>query len=197
MTINLKKNQTISLEKTAGSILTKITMGLGWDPVKKSGGFLSNLFSGGDSIDLDASCLVLDSNKDPIDIVWFQQLKSKDGSITHSGDNRTGEGSGDDESIFVDLTALPSAAKYLAFTVNSFTGQNFEQVENAYCRIVNGSNNAELARFNLKEKGRHTGVLMAYMVRTGSDWSLTSVGTVANGRTVKDLVADAKRGIDV
>lgn len=197
MAITLNKNQTISLEKTAGSSLTKITMGLGWDPVKKGGGFLTKLFSGGgdESIDLDASCLVLDSNKDPIDVVWFQQLKSKDGSITHSGDNRTGEGSGDDESIFVDLNALPSAAKYLAFTVNSFTGQNFEQVENAYCRIVNGSNNNELARFNLSEKGRHTGVLMAYMVRNGRDWNLTSVGTVANGRTVKDLVADAKRGI--
>jgi tellurium resistance protein TerZ len=196
MAITLSKNQTISLEKTAGSSLTKITMGLGWDPVKKSGGFLSKLLSGGDeSIDLDASCLVLDSNKDPIDVVWFQQLKSKDGSIKHSGDNRTGEGEGDDESIFVDLKALPSSAKYLAFTVNSFTGQNFEQVANAYCRIVNGSNNSELARFNLSEKGRHTGVLMAYMVRNGSDWNLTSVGSVANGRTVKDLVADAKRGI--
>lgn len=194
MAITLSKNQTISLEKTAGSTLTKVSMGLGWDPVKK-GGFLGKLLGGGGDVDLDASCLILDADKTALDVVWFQQLKSKDGSIKHSGDNRTGEGAGDDETIYVDLTALPAAAKYLVFTVNSFTGQTFDQVENAYCRLVNSSNNAELARFNLAEKGRHTGVLMAYMTRNGSDWNLTTLGIVASGRSVADLANDAKRVI--
>jgi tellurium resistance protein TerZ len=71
-----------------------------------------------------------------VDIVWFRQLQSKDGSIKHSGDNRTGAGEGDDEQIIVDLSRIPANVKSLVFTVNSFTGQNFSQVENAYCRIV-------------------------------------------------------------
>ncbi len=192
MALTLSKNQKISLEKTSGSTLTKVTMGLGWDPVK-SGGFLGKLLGGGGAIDLDASCLMFDANKNPIDVVWFRQLKSKDGSINHSGDNRTGEGDGDDETISVDLTRLPSSVKYLMFTVNSFTGQTFDKVENAYCRLINGSNNSEIARFNLSEKGRHTGVLMAYLTRNGSDWDLTAVGAVASGMTVENLISDAKR----
>lgn len=194
MTISLSKKQTISLEKTAGSALTKISMGIGWDPVKSTG-FLGKLLGGSDSIDLDASCLMLDSSKNEVDTVWFRQLKSKDGSIQHSGDNRTGEGDGDDETIHVDLGRVPASVKYLMFTVNSFTGQTFDKVENAYCRLLNASNNAELARFNLSEKGRHTGVLMAYLTRNGSDWDLTAVGTVASGSTVKNLTSDAQRVI--
>ncbi len=194
MTISLSKKQTISLEKTAGSALTKITMGIGWDPVKATG-FFGKMLGGGGEIDLDASCLMLDENKNSVDVVWFRQLESKDGSIKHSGDNRTGEGDGDDESIYVDLTRVPSSVKYLMFTVNSFTGQTFDKVENAYCRLLNASNNTELAKFNLSEKGRHTGVLMAYLTRNGSDWNLTAVGQVASGSTVKDLGSDAKRVI--
>lgn len=193
MTLSLVKKQTISLEKTAGSALTKVSMGVGWDPVKS--GFFGKLLGAGDAIDLDASCLMLDSDKNPVDTVWFRQLKSKDGSIQHSGDNRTGEGDGDDETIHVDLSRVPSSVKFLMFTVNSFTGQTFDKVENAYCRLLNGSNKAELARFNLSEKGRHTGVLLAYLTRNGSDWNLTAVGTVASGSTVQNLTSDAKRVI--
>lgn len=192
MAITLSKNQSISLEKTAGSHLTKVNMGLGWDPVKKTG-FLSKLLGGGAEIDLDASCLVLDASKNLLDMVWFRQLASQEGSVRHSGDNRSGEGSGDDEVISVDLGALPSTAQYLVFTVNSFTGQTFDQVENAYCRLINPSQNSELARFNLSEKGAHTGVVMAYLVRSAEDWTLTAVGAAASGRSVEDLVADAKR----
>ena len=110
-------------------------MGLGWDPVQKakaSGGFLSRVFGGGDSgsdsIDLDASCILMDANKAAIDVVWFRQLQSKDGSIKHSGDNLTGEGDGDDETIHVNLERLPAAVKYLAFTVNSFRGQTCDEI---------------------------------------------------------------------
>ena len=80
MAISLSKNQTISLEKEAGAGLKKIRMGLGWDPVKPSG-FFAKLLSSDTAIDLDASCILLDSAKQPLDLVWFRQLKSKDGSI--------------------------------------------------------------------------------------------------------------------
>ena len=194
MAISLSKNQTISLEKEAGTGLKKIRMGLGWDPVKPSG-FFAKLLNSDTAIDLDASCILLDSSKQPLDLVWFRQLKSNDGSIVHSGDNRTGEGDGDDESILVNLEQLPAGVKHLVFTVNSFTGQNFESVENAYCRIVDELTGKELARFNLSDKGRHTGVVMAYLSRTSAGWDLTAVGTVANGRTAQDLSSEAAQAV--
>lgn len=185
MAITLSKNQSISLEKTAGNGLTAISLGLGWDPVKA--GLLGRLMGSGGAIDLDASCILVDADLQPVDVVWFRQLASKDGSIIHSGDNRTGEGDGDDETIHVDLGRLPATVKHLIFTVNSFTGQNFEKVENAYCRILDRSANKELARFNLSEKGAHTGIVMGSLSRESSGWDFKAIGQVTNGRTVDDL----------
>ncbi|MFJ2462826.1 TerD family protein [Pseudomonas sp. NPDC087615] len=186
MALTLSKKQSISLEKTAGTALTSVSLGLGWDPVKA--GFLGKLMGNGGEIDLDASCILLDASLQPIDLVWFRQLKSQDGSIQHSGDNRTGEGAGDDETIQVDLQRLPAVVQHLVFTVNSFTGQNFEKVENAYCRIVNASNKNELARFNLSERGAHTGIVMASLSRDSDGWKFTAIGQTTNGRTADDLV---------
>ena len=107
MGITLEKKQTISLEKESGSKLRKVSMGLGWDAAK-GGGLLVALFGGGASIDLDASCLLMDEAKNPVDAVWFGQLQSSERSVQHSGDNRTGDGDGDDETIYVDLLALPA-----------------------------------------------------------------------------------------
>jgi tellurium resistance protein TerZ len=189
MGITLEKKQTISLAKQSGSTLTKVSMGLGWDAAKTGGGLLGAFFGGGggNSIDLDASCILMDANKRPLDVVWFGQLDSKDGSICHSGDNRTGDGDGDDETINVDLQALPANVKYLVFTVNSFNGQNFSKVANAYCRVVDNATGKELARYNLSEQGNHTGMIMAYLTRNGNDWNMTAVGEKANGRTVREL----------
>ena len=193
MALTLSKNQSISLEKTAGGGLTSISLGLGWDPVKA--GFLGKLMGNGGEIDLDASCILLDSNLKSIDLVWFRQLKSQDGSIKHSGDNRTGDGNGDDETIHVDLQRLPASVKYLVFTVNSFTGQTFEKVENAYCRIVNAGNKSELARFNLSERGGHTGIVMASLARESGGWEFKAIGKVTNGRTADDLVSLAVQAV--
>ncbi|MBB3104228.1 TerD family protein [Azomonas macrocytogenes] len=194
MAISLAKNQTISLEKTAGGGLQQVRMGLGWDPVKAKG-FLGRLLGGNGEVDLDASCIVLDGEKKPLEMVWFRQLESGDGFIRHSGDNRTGEGAGDDETIQVDLQHLPAAATYLVFTVNSFTGQSFESVANAYCRLIDQPSGNELARFDLAEKGGHTGVIMAYLSRSGGSWDFTAVGTATNGRTVEDLIGAAAQAV--
>lgn len=186
MALTLAKNQSISLEKTAGGGLSKITLGLGWDPEKT--GFFGKLMGNSGDIDLDASCILFDEGFKPVDLVWFRQLKSRDGSIQHSGDNRTGEGDGDDESIAVDLGRLPATVKHLVFTVNSFTGQTFQKVENAYCRIVDSGANKELARFNLSEKGGHTGIVMASLTRGPAGWDFKAIGKTTNGRTADDLV---------
>ena len=186
MSVNLTKGQKISLDKEAGGSLSKITMGLGWDAVK-SKGFLG--FGGkSETIDLDASCVMFDEGNRSTDVIWFRQLKSRDGSINHTGDNRTGAGDGDDEQINVDLNAVPANVKSLVFTVNSFTGQNFSQVENAYCRIVNAGNGQEVARFNLSVQGAHTAQIMAKLYRHNGEWKMHALGENGSGRTFDDLI---------
>jgi tellurium resistance protein TerZ len=160
-------------------------MGLGWDAVKKKG-----LFGGlkSQSIDLDASCLLFDGQGQLVDQVWFQQLRSVDGAVVHTGDNRTGAGDGDDESILVDLSQVPAQVASLVFVVNSFTGQDFTQIENAYCRVVDETTAGEVARYALSGSGRHNAQVMAKLTRDGQGWAMTAIGAVANGRTFHDLL---------
>ena len=184
MSVSLTKGQTVSLRKEGGT-LRHVRMGLGWDAAAKKG-----LFGGrrAQSIDLDASALLFDASGRLVDQVWFRQLRSKDGSVQHTGDNVTGAGEGDDEVIRVDLTAVPPAVRTLVFTVNSFTGQDFSQIENAFCRLVDESTGAEIARYDLSGSGSHTAQLMAKLVRDGGGWSMTAIGATASGRTFIDLL---------
>jgi tellurium resistance protein TerZ len=186
MGISLVKGQKISLEKSSGGSLTKVIMGLGWDAKKKKG--LFGFGSREQSIDLDASCVLFDENKSMLDAVWFRQLKSKDGSIVHKGDNRTGDGDGDDEQIIVDLTKVPAQAKSIMFVVNSFTGQDFSEIENSFCRIVNHENNDEIARYNLSSHGNHTAMLMAKVYRHNGEWKMHALGENCSGKTFQDLL---------
>jgi tellurium resistance protein TerZ len=184
--ISLKKDQTVSLKKQA-SFLNNLHFGLGWDPVKKKG-FWRSLFSS-DSIDLDASCLMLDENGRKIDVVWFAQLKSKCRGVKHCGDNLTGAGDGDDEVILVDLAKIPTEVEYLVFTVNSFRGQTFNNVENAFCRVLN-QNNEELVRYELTEQGKHTGIVIATLKRNNGNWDFTAQGYPCTGRTINNMYHD-------
>lgn len=186
MSISLDKGQRISLDKlNNGVALTHVFMGLGWDAA--SGGFLG---FGGGSIDLDASCLMFDENKNLIDTVWFRHLKSNDGSVVHSGDNLTGAGDGDDEVISVDLTKLPANVKILIFTINSYQGQTFKKVKNASARLVDKTTNKELAIYNLSgaDGGDHTGMVMVKLYLRDSEWRIQAIGNPADGQTVKDIV---------
>ena len=185
--VSLQKGQTVRLEKSGGGALTRVTMGLGWD-VKKAKGFFGFGGGGGGDIDLDASCLLFDASKKMVDQVWFRQLTSADGSIVHSGDNLTGAGDGDDEMIHVDLTRLPATVTALVFTVNSFRGDTFDRIENAYCRLVDATNKGELARFDLSGAGSHTGQVMAQLTRAGGDWSMKALGVQTSGRTFHDMM---------
>src|SRR5919205_1208792 len=185
MSVSLSKGQTVSLTKREGGTLTRVRMGLGWDAVKKKG-----LFGGmkSQSIDLDASALLFDASGNLVDQVWFRQLRSKDGAVQHTGDNLTGAGEGDDESIRVDLAALPSSVASIVFTVNSFTGQDFSQIENAFCRLVDETTENEIARYELSGSGRHNAQIMAKVARDGAGWSMTALGVAASGRTFHDLL---------
>lgn len=147
MGISLAKGQNVSLSNINPS-LSKIIVGLGWE---------SRLSSGVD-FDLDASVfMVSPTGKVPNDsyFIFYNQLVSPEGSVTHTGDNLTGDGDGDDEQIIVDLTKVPSNIKSLFFTVTIHDAearrQNFGQVSNAFVRIVNEETNEELLRFDLTE----------------------------------------------
>jgi tellurium resistance protein TerZ len=180
MGVKLDKGHKLTLKKENGGQLTSITLGLGWDVA--SGGFF-----GGGSIDLDASCVLLDGSKKKVDVAWFAQLKSRDGSVVHTGDNRTGAGEGDDEQIKVDLTKVPASVQYLVFTVNSYQGQTFDRVKNAFVRIVD-NDGKELCRYDLAAKGSHTGIIMGKLYRHNGEWKFHAVGEPASGRTVEAIM---------
>ena len=190
MAINLQKGQKISLSKESGSALSQVVMGLGWDAKQAPVGKLKGFFGGGktEAIDLDASCVLFDHQNKVVDIIYFGQLKSRDGSILHTGDNRSGEGEGDDEQIKVDLSKVPENVKSLVFTVNSFSGETFDQIENAYCRVVDSSNNAEIARYTLSSQGSHTALIMAKLYRHNGEWKMHAVGENGVGRTIDALL---------
>ncbi|MCI9887891.1 TerD family protein [Micrococcales bacterium 31B] len=187
MSINLQKNSTINLAKSDGSALSAVRMGLGWDAVKKKG-FLAALTGGGGDIDLDASAILM-RNTGEAEVIYFGNLNSRDGSIRHTGDNLTGAGDGDDESILVDLTRVEASVTHMYFVVSSFRGQNFSQVQNAFVRVLDCSGReTEIARFMLTEQGDHTGLIMAGLKRTPSGWTFTAIGQPAFARVPMEMV---------
>ena len=170
-TVNLTKGQRVSLRKDGGVALTQIRMGLGWDPIKK--GMFGNRTP---DVDLDASA-VLFAEHQPVDTCYYGQLASKDGSIRHQGDNLTGEGDGDDEVINVDLTRIPAYVTTVIFIVTSYRGHTFDQLSNAFCRLVDATTGAELARYTLQGAGlRCTGMVMAKFMRVGPEWKMQAIG---------------------
>jgi tellurium resistance protein TerZ len=184
VTVNLSKGQAISLEKSDGGTLAAVRMGLGWKAAPRRG-----LFKRAKEIDLDASA-VLFADKQPVDVVFFRHLVSDDGSVTHTGDNLVGGAGqgGDDEAIMVDLQQVPGHIDQIVFTVNSFTGQTFAEVENAFCRLVDESDGQELARYTLTGGGEYTAQIMAKVHRQGKGWQMTALGAPTNGRTFQDLM---------
>jgi tellurium resistance protein TerZ len=186
MSVDLAKGERISLTKSGGGDLTVIRMGLGWQAARRKG-FLARMTAR--EIDLDASALLF-AGKEAVDVVYFQHLTSNDGSVRHTGDNRVGGAGqgGDDESIVVDLARVPVHVDQIVFTVNSFTGQTFEEVENAFCRLLDETTGQELARYTLTGGGRHTAQIMAKVHRADGGWQMAAIGSPADGRTFQDLL---------
>ncbi|WP_326633604.1 TerD family protein [Streptomyces sp. NBC_01761] len=149
-------------------------------------GFLAKL-TGTREIDLVASA-VLFAGGHHVDVVFFQQLTSKDGSVQHSGDDLVGGTGQDDESILVDPQRVPAQVDQIVFTMNSFTGQTFEEVQNAYRRLIDETTGQELARDTLTGGGHHTAQVMAKVYRSGGGWQMAALGELAAGRTCQDLL---------
>ncbi|MFX4299967.1 TerD family protein [Pseudosulfitobacter pseudonitzschiae] len=173
MALSLSKGQNISLSKEDDT-LARILIGLGWD----------ERATDGKEFDLDASLFMLgDSGKvrSDEDFIFYRQLTSKCGSVEHTGDNRTGEGDGDDESIKVDLTRVPADVKKLIVTVTihdaEARSQNFGQVANAFIRIVNDESHVEIVRFDLGEDySTETAMVFGEIYRNGDEWKFRAVG---------------------
>lgn len=181
--VSLRKNERVSLVKTGAPALSAVVMGLGWDPAP-----------GRRNIDLDASVIAFDSGHRAVDTVWFSHKKAFAGAIRHSGDNLTGKGDGDDEQIRVDLGALPSTVTHLVFTINSFRGQRFTEIQRAFCRLIDAGTQAELVRFELSDAQPSTGVLMASLSRTAAGtWEMRALGEYHDGKTVRRMVEPATR----
>ncbi|WP_462188982.1 TerD family protein [Frankia sp. CcWB2] len=182
--VSLTKGQSVSLVKTGAPPLTRVRMGLGWDPAQH-----------GKSIDLDASCILFDERGKDVDKVWFMSKKGARGAVRHSGDNLTGHGEGDDETIMVDLGALPGNVVTLIFTVNSFQGQTFVEVRNAYCRLYDDLTGQELVRFDLSDSKPSTGLVMCRVQRDrgAPTWSMTAIGEFHDGKTVRAMVNPSRQ----
>ncbi|MEU6608048.1 TerD family protein [Streptomyces shenzhenensis] len=183
--VSLQKNQTVSLVKDGRPLLSRVQMGLGWEPAFR-----------GKDIDLDASVIAYGPQRNHIDSCYFGKLTILNGAIKHSGDNLTGEGGGDDEVIVVDLGRIPQEVSGLVFTVNSFSGQKFTEVAKAYCRLVDTATGEELVRFDLTGAEPQTGVMMAKLIRQfAGEWEMTAMGDFVKARTVRNMVKPASQAL--
>lgn len=173
MGVSLSKGGNVSLTKAAPN-MTAVTVGLGWDVRSTTG----------TDFDLDASAIALGADKKALSdqhFVFFNNLKTPDGSVEHTGDNLTGEGEGDDEQIKVDLSAVPPNVDTITFPVSIYDAdarsQSFGQVRNAFIRVVNQADNNELARYDLTEDAStETAMVFGELYRNGAEWKFRAVG---------------------
>ncbi|MDP4181385.1 MAG: TerD family protein [Bacillota bacterium] len=179
MAISLVKGQKIDLTKTNPG-LTKTIIGLGWD---------TNKYSGGSDFDLDASAFLLGENGKALkdeDFIFYNNLKGRNDCVIHTGDNRTGEGEGDDEQIKIDFSKVPSEIHRIAITVTIYDAdgrhQNFGQVSNAFVRVVNEETNEEIMRYDLAEEfSIETALVVCELYRNGGEWKFNAVGSGFSG----------------
>ena len=178
MAISLGKGGNLSLTKTDPS-LSKILIGLGWD----------ERATDGNDFDLDASAFLLSISgkvRSDADFIFYNQLRSSDGSIEHTGDNRSGQGDGDDESVKVDLSRVPADIDKIVITVTIHDAdarrQNFGQVANAFIRVVNDVTGQEVVRFDLAEDySTETAMVFGELYRHSSEWKFRAVGQGYSG----------------
>ena len=174
MAINLQKGQRENINAP------KFTIGLGWD---------TNTTSTGSGFDLDASVFILGDNKKVLSdshFIFYNNLKSPDGSVEHTGDNLTGDGDGDDEQIKIDLTKIDSSVKEICIVVTIHDAetrkQNFGQVRNSFIRIVDDSNNTELVKYELEEDfSIETAVEFGRIYNREGQWKFEAIGMGQKG----------------
>ncbi|GKW45660.1 MULTISPECIES: TerD family protein [unclassified Planococcus (in: firmicutes)] len=192
MAINLSKGQKVDLTKSNPG-LSKVVVGLGWD---------TNKYDGGQDFDLDSSVFLLDASgkaASEADFIFYNNTIGAGGAVEHTGDNKTGEGEGDDEAVNIDLSAIPSSIEKVSFAITihdaEARGQNFGQVSNSYVRIVNAGSNEELIRYDLGEDfSIETAIVVGELYRHGAEWKFNAIGSGYQGglaSLVKDFGLDS------
>ena len=196
MGVNLQKGQKVNLKKSDGQALSRIRIGLGWDPVEqKKGGLFGSIFGGSaPDIDCDASVIVCKGGRlsGKKDVVYFGNLKHPSGAIVHTGDNLTGEGEGDDEQILVDLTAVPADYDKLVFVVNIYDcesrKQDFSMNANAFIRICDERTGEEFCRYNLSESyAGMTAMIFGEIYRHNGEWKFNAIGQGTKDKGLNEL----------
>lgn len=188
MSINLVKGQKINLTKESHG-LSKLLVGLGWDPVKKG------WFSKAQDVDIDASVFMLRNGKftKTNDIIYYGNLKSETGAVIHTGDNLTGDAEGDDETILVDLSKIPQEVDRLIFVTNIYKAdarkQHFGLVKNAYIRIADQSApNTNIAKFNLSDNYEgYTAMIVGEVYRRDNEWKFSAIGEGTHDLGLNDM----------
>lgn len=197
MAIQLQKGQKIDLTK-GNAALAELMIGLGWDPVEQSSrGFLSGIFGSKQAeIDCDASAILLNQQgkiQRSEHVIYFSNLQSPCRSVKHMGDNLTGGGDGDDEQIMIQLNLVPAEVHRIQFVVNIYDCQRREQdfgmIKNAFIRVVNRSNNQEIAKYNLTDNyaGR-TALIVGEVYRYQGEWKFSAIGEGTNDHSLGELV---------
>ncbi|MEO6550375.1 MAG: TerD family protein [Ferruginibacter sp.] len=196
MAINLQKGQRINLQKTNGSTLQNICVGINWGAIEKKG--LFGLSKTKEAVDLDASCALYDDTKKVVDIVYFGNLKSKDGSVKHSGDDLTGDMGGDDgldnEVITVDFSRLNPAITYVAFVLNSFRGHDFGTIPFASIRIYEGTPSRVtevFATFDIAHGtgfAGHVSMVMGVFYKRNGEWKFNAIGEPTKDKKLQETV---------
>jgi len=179
MVVSLSKGQKVDLTKNNPG-LKNVVVGLGWD---------TNKYDGGNDFDLDSSVFLLGENgkvTTESDFVFYNNPKGGNGSIEHTGDNRTGAGDGDDEQVKVSLGTVPANIQRIAFTITihdaETRNQNFGQVANAYCRIFNEETGEELIRYDLGEDfSIETALVAGELYRHNGEWKFSAIGSGYQG----------------
>jgi tellurium resistance protein TerD len=178
MAISLQKGGNVNLSKEDPT-LQRVIVGLGWDPRSTDGA----------TFDLDGSAFLLRGDgkvRGDTDFIFYNNLKSADGSVQHTGDNRTGQGEGDDERIAIDLARVPPEIERIVFSVTIHEAdvrrQNFGQVARAFIRCLNAEGEREIARYDLSEDGStETAMIFGELYRYGGQWKFRAVGQGYNG----------------
>jgi tellurium resistance protein TerZ len=166
----LTQGQEWAVADESGAHLTKVRMGIGWDKDRTAGA----IASGRADIDLDATAVQFAGGQ-LFDIAFYNNLATRDGSVVHQGDNQTGSGEGDDETIAVDLSRVYARVDTILFLVSSYQGHDLTWVNHAYCRLT-GDDGVELARYTLTGGSSQTGLVLAKLSRSADGWTMTAIG---------------------
>jgi len=196
MAINLQKGQRISLEKSNGSKLQNVCVGINWGAIEKKG--LFGFGSSKEAVDLDGSCALYNESKQLLEVVYFGNLKSKNGSVKHSGDDLTGDMGGDDgldnEIITLDFSQLDANVNYVAFVLNSFRGHDFGTIPFASIRIYEGTTkrvNEVFAKFDIANGANfagHVSMVMGVFYKKNGEWKFNAIGEPTKDKKLEDTV---------